>query len=100
MFEEPIDRLPIIRTEGAIKTGKDVGIRSKRWFIIEPGDFKIEEVGFVIYSDNDQSRAVMDLNEQDSSFELEPQRGFKSKRFLHHFDTNKDIFQLQCIRNN
>ena len=63
VFEEPIDRLPIIRTEGAIKTGKDVIQMSG--FIIEPGDFKIEEVGFVIYSDNDQSEMVIaDLNEQ------------------------------------
>ena len=82
VFEEPIDRLPIIRTEGAIKTGKDVIQMSG--FIIEPGDFKIEEVGFVIYSDNDQSEMVIaDLNEQDSSFELEL-KGFKTG-IHHHF---------------
>ena len=84
VFEEPIDRLPIIRTEGAIKTGKDVIQMSG--FIIEPGDFKIEEVGFVIYSDNDQSEMVIaDLNEQDSSFELEL-KGLKTG-IHHHFQT-------------
>ena len=69
VFEEPIDRLPIVRTNDALKPEKDVIQMSG--FIREPGDFKIDEVGFVIYSDNDQSEMVIaDFNEQESSFEL------------------------------
>lgn len=53
-------------------------------FIREPGDFKIDEVGFVIYSDNDQSEMVIaDFNEQESSFEL-TLKGLKTG-IHHHF---------------
>ena len=53
-------------------------------FIIEPGDFKIDEVGFVIYSDNDQSEMVIaDLTNKNhpSSWTLKELK----TRIHHHF---------------
>ena len=69
VFEEPIDRLPIVQTDDALELDKD--IFQITGSIIEPGDFQTYEVGFVFHSDSNRSKTITsDLNQEDFSFKL------------------------------
>ena len=82
VFEEPIDRLPIVQTDDALELDKD--IFQITGSIIEPGDFQTYEVGFVFHSDSNRSKTITsDLNQEDFSFKL-TLNGFE-KGIHHHY---------------
>jgi hypothetical protein len=81
VFEEPIDRLPIVQTDDALELDKD--IIQITGSIIEPGDFQTNEVGFVFHSDSNRSKTITsDLNQEDFSFKL-TLNGFE--KGIHHY---------------
>lgn len=56
VFEEPIDRLPIVYTEDALK-GKDNQFQLNG-SIVERGDFETEETGFIFHIDGKEPESI------------------------------------------
>ena len=69
VFEEPIDRLPIVYTEDALK-GKNSQLQLNG-SIVERGDFETEETGFIFHIDGKEPESISaKLNPENLAFKL------------------------------
>lgn len=69
VFEEPIDRLPIVHTEDALK-GKNNQFQLNG-SIVETGDFKTEQTGFIIHIDGKEPESISaKLDPENLAFKL------------------------------
>ena len=69
VFEEPIDRLPIVYTEDALK-GKDNQFQLNG-SIVERGDFETEETGFIFHIDGKEPESISaKMDPQNLAFKL------------------------------
>ena len=69
VFEEPIDRLPIVYTEDALK-GKNNQLQLNG-SIVERGDFETEETGFIFHIDGKEPESISaKIDPQNLAFKL------------------------------